>query len=180
MGVAVLAAAALAAQSVIGQRDAEWQARVETESARAEHALAIGDSLRVEADSLEALADSLAGAAHARDTVIVTMIEELPAPPPDCEPFTAPRDSVIAEQERRYADASAALENQRSAADQLRLAEAKARESADSLLAVLADRPRPLSPFIPEVGVGPFAGICATGQPCAGFGVSLSWKVRLF
>lgn len=180
LGAVAIVAAVLALRSFVGARDAEWQARVERESARAETALAIGDSLRVEATELEGLATSLAFQAEQRDTVIIRMIEELPAPPPDCEAFTAPRDSVIIEQEERYADVTAALDAQREATARLRVAEALARQSADSLLSVLDDRPRPLSPLIPTIGLGATAGVCTTGQPCVAVGLTLSWEVNLF
>jgi hypothetical protein len=180
LGAVAVVAAVLVVRSWAGQRDAEWQERVEREVARAEEALAIGDSIRVEAESYESLADSLATASKQRDTVIVRMVEELPAPPVDCEPFTAPRDSVIAEMAERHDDVAAAFEAEREAAALLRAAEARARVSADSLLAVLDDRPRPLSPLIPKVGLGATAGICTTGQPCVAVGLTLSWEVKLF
>jgi hypothetical protein len=180
VGVAVLAAAILAVRSFVGARDAEWQARVERETARAEVALTIGDSLREEATFLGEVADSLAHEAEIRDTVIVRMVEELPAPPPDCEPFTAPRDSVILVMQERHADIASALRAQREASGLLRAAEAQARNAADSLLAVLDDRPRPLSPLIPKVGLGATAGICTNGQPCVSFGLTVNWEVKLF
>lgn len=181
LGAVAVVAAVLIVRSLWAAKDAEWQERVEREMARAEVLLEIGDSLRVEAESYEELADSLAVAAETRDTVIVTMIEELPAPPADCEPYTAPRDSVIAEQEKRYDDVTAALEAQREATAKLRIAEAKARMAGDSLLAVLSDRPRPLSPLIPSVGLGCTAGLSPlTRQADVVCGLSLSWEVKLF
>ena len=175
-----MVAAVLTIRSFVGARDAEWQARVERETVRAEVNLAIGDSLRAAADEMQGMVDSYALLAEQKDTVIVRMVEELPAPPPDCEPFTAPRDSVIMVMEERHDNVSAALESQREAARLLRQAEARARTSADSLLAVLDDRPTPLSPLIPRVGLGATAGICTTGQPCVAVGLTLSWEVRLF
>lgn len=181
LGAAAVVAAVLAIRSFVGARDAEWQARVEREAARAEVALALGDSLRSAADRLETEVDSLVSNAARLDTVVQTRIVELPAPPTDCEPFTAPRDSVILLQEERFTSVSAALEREREAAALLRQAEAHARESADSLLAVLDDRPRPLSPLIPTVGLGCSAGLSVTtGTPDAACGLTLSWEVRLF
>ena len=180
LGAAAIVAAVLTVRSVWAAKDAEWQERVERESARAEAALVVGDSLRVEAISLEARADSLETVAAQRDTVIQTRIVNLPAPTPDCEPFTAPRDSVIFLQAEQIEDVRSAFEAQREASARLRAAEAHARQAADSLLAVLDDRPRPLSPLIPKVGLGATAGICTTGQPCVAVGLSLSWEVKLF
>lgn len=180
LGATAIVAVVLVVRSYVGAKDAEWQTRVEVVQAQSRENLAIGDSLREEAAELRGLATSLAFAAEQRDTVVIRMVEQLPAPPPDCEPFTLPRDSVIIALQEQYGLATAAYRTERSASDQLRLAEAKARESSDSLLAVLADRPKPLSPLIPEIGVGLFAGLCTTGQPCAGVGVGFQWKVRMF
>lgn len=180
LGAAAVVAAVLIVRSYWSANDAEWQERVERESARAEAARDIGDSLRVEAESYEKLADALAISSAEKDEAIGLLMEELPTPPPDCEPFTAPRDSVIALQEERHDDDRAALEAERSATDQLRLAEAAARGATDSLLAVLNDRPRPLSPLIPSIGLGATAGLCTTGQPCVAVGLTLSWEVNLF
>jgi hypothetical protein len=180
LGAVAVVAAVLAVRSWAGQRDAEWQARVERVQAQADAALAIGDSLRVEATSLGVVADSLKIESEKQDTVIVHMVEQLPAPPPDCEPFTLPRDSVIMFMEERHETITEAFERQREASALLRQAEARAREAADSLSSVLDDRPTPLSPFIPRVGLGATAGICTTGQPCVAVGLTLSWEVRLF
>lgn len=181
LGAVAIVAAVLVVRSWAGQRDAEWQERVEREMVRAEEALAVGDSLRVEARSYEEVADSLAVEAETRDTVIVTMVKELPAPPADCEPYTAPRDSVIVQQEERYDDITAAFEAERQAAALLRAAEAKARMAADSLSGVLSDRPRPLSPLIPSVGLGCTVGISPlTRRADAACGLSLQWEVNLF
>lgn len=182
LGAAAVVAAVLVARSVIGARDAEWQARVERETARAEAALLYGDSLRVEADSLEAQVDSLETRVSVRDTVIRRVVERIPVEvPADCEPFTAPRDTAILLLTEQVHDVSDALAAQREAAARLRQAEYQARIAADSLLAVLDDRPRPLSPLIPSVGLGCTAGLSVTTRaPDAACGLTLSWEVRLF
>jgi hypothetical protein len=180
LGAVAVVAAVLVLRSFLSARDAEWQARVETEMVRAELALGEADSFAYQAALQEARADSAFALAEERDTVIIRMVEELPAPPVDCEPFTAPRDSVIMVMEERHNDIRTAFEKEREAAALLRQAEAAAHRAADSLMAVLDDRPRPVSPLIPEIGVGVFAGMCSTGQPCAGIGVGVQWKVRLF
>lgn len=166
--------------SFVGMRDAAWQARVETVMDIATIELARADSLLTENELLQMEADSLANEAAKRDTVIIRMVEELPTPAPSCEAFTEPRDRVIRFQEVRYGDLQAAYDKRGDAMDLLRRAEIAARGAADSLYAVLDDRPRPLSLLIPEVGVGAFAGVCSTGAPCAGIGFTLQWKVRLF
>jgi hypothetical protein len=179
VALALVAGVAYASSVYLRKQD-EWESRVRVVEAQAEANLAVADSAKARATELEGLATSLAFKAEQRDTVIIRMVEELPAPPEDCEPFTAPRDSVIAQQEERYADVSAAFDAQREATASLRVAEARARAAADSALAVLSDRPLPRSPLIPEIGLGVTAGICTTGQPCVAVGVQLNWKVRLF
>lgn len=177
---ALLAGAVIAVRSYVGMKDHDWQIRVEEEMTRATLAL---DSARVDrarADSASARADELSLAVAARDVRIDAMRSALPEPTEDCEVFTAPRDSVIAEMDVRHEDVLAALDSERSATALLRAAEARAHASADSLFAVLKDRPRPLSPLIPSVGVGITAGICSTGQPCIAAGLTLSWEIRIF
>lgn len=180
LGAVAIAVAVLAVRSFVGVRDAEWQARVGIEMARAEEALAANDSLREQAANLQLISDSLVANAVEQDTVIIRMIEELPAPPAEAEPFTAPRDSVITAQQEHIETLSDALTAQREASGLLAAAEAEARAAADSLYAVLDDRPRPLSPLIPSLGLGATAGICTTGQPCVAVGLTLSWEVKLF
>lgn len=177
--LAVLAGVAYASSVYLRKQD-EWNARVERVQAEARANLALADSATARADELQGLSDSLAFLAEQRDTVIIRMIEELPAPPADCEPYTAPRDSVIHELGLRADDLLAAFEIERTASDQLRIAEARSHAAADSLAAVLSDRPLPKPGWIPEIGLGATAGICTTGQPCVAVGVTLSWKVRLF
>lgn len=182
LGAAAVVAAVLAVRSFIGARDAEWNARVERESARAEAALAVGDSLRQDAARAARAADSLAVEASIRDTVIQRVVERIPVvTPPECEPFTAPRDTAILLLKEQVATVTDAFERQREATARLRAAEQMARASADSLLAVLGDRPRPLSPLIPKVGLGCSAGVSVTrGAPDAACGLTLSWEVKLF
>ena len=179
VAVAVLAAV-LVVRSVIGAKDAEWQSRVERVTTESRANLAAADIARLRADDLQELADSLMAESVKRDTVIVTRIKNLPAPPPDCEPFTIPRDEIIIDLRKQKNLVATAFARERQASTQLRMAEAGARRSADSLLAVLDDRPRPVSPLIPALGIGATAGICTTGQPCMAVGLTLSWKLELF
>lgn len=181
LGTAAVVAVVLSVRSWAGQRDAEWQARVERVQATADVALAIGDSLREEATTLGVVADSLKIEADRQDTVIVVKIKTLPTPPPDCEPFTLPRDSVILLQEERYETITEAFNRARTESTLLRQAEAEARTAADSLSSVLDARPTPMSPLIPTVGLGCTAGISAlTRQPDVACGLTMSWEVKLF
>lgn len=179
LGAVAVVAIALGVRHFFGQKDAEWQARVERVSAMVQTERARADAVARQAVAFQTVADSLRAEAARRDTVIVTRIERLPVPPPDCEAFTLPRDSVILEQERRYGDILSAFDAERQASARLYSAFVATSFSADSLQAVLDDRPRPLSPLIPRVGLGVTAGICTTGQPCAAVGLTLSWEVKL-
>lgn len=177
---AAVVAAVLVARSFVNQRDAIWQERVEREMARAEESLRAVDRAQAEAAALEIAVDSLIAKDAIKDTVIITMIEELPAPPPDCEEFTAPRDSVIRLLREQRLNVLEALRVQREAAALLQNAADQAATTADSLYSVLGDRPRPVSPLLPKVGVGVVAGLCTTGQPCVAGGLSVQWEVNLF
>ena len=179
VALAVLAGVAFVSSLYLRQQD-EWEGRVRVAEALAAENLTAADSLLAVAIRFEDEAIALAIQAEQRDTVIIRMIEELPAPPSEALPYTEPRDSVIAEMAARHDDISAAYESEREAAALLRLAEGRAHAAADSLMAVLDDRPIPRPGFIPEVGFGVTAGVCTTGQPCVAVGVTLSWKVRLF
>ena len=180
IGAAAVVAAVLILRSFIGAQDAEWQERVERIQAEAAVNLATATRTVARADTLEALVDSLSTAVRYQDTLIIRMVEQLPAPPPDCEPFTAPRDSVILHMEKRHESITTAFERQREASALLRTAEVQAHRAADSLMAVLDDRPRPVNPLIPKIGLGATVGICTDGRPCVAFGLQLSWEVNLF
>ena len=180
VGAAAIVAAVLTIRGMVGARDAEWQARVDRVISDTEVALAEGTVFRSNADSLTTLADSLRIEASRRDTVIQEMIVELPAPPAECETFTLPRDRVILTLGEQIVTITAEAEAERGAAQLLRLAEAHARMSADSLRAVLDDRPKPLPSFIPRIGLGATAGVNSHGQPDVVFGFTLSWEVKLF
>lgn len=180
LGAAAVVVAVLMVRGLLGARDAEWNARVEREMDRAQVALGVNAGLRVEASELQALADSLRTEASRRDTVILKEIVSLPAPPAECESFTLPRDRVIFLQGEQITTLRTENNIVRQRAELLRRAEILARSSADSMLALLQDRPRPLSPLIPSIGLGATAGVCTTGQPCVAIGLTLSWEVKLF
>ncbi len=180
VGAAAVLVAVLAVRSIVGARDAEWQARVDRVLVSTSTALAEGAVHLSNADSLTTLADSLRVEASRRDTVIQKMIVELPAPTAGCEAFTLPRDNVIFTLGEQVIELTLVADTERSAAQKLRLAEALARLSADSLRAVLIDRPKPLPAFLPSIGLGVTAGVNTRGQPDVVFGLTLSWEVKLF
>ena len=133
----------------------------------------------VRADSAEARATALANRVLARDTVFVrerAEARDIAAAAPDtCAPVVAAYERVLATSDSAKTDAMAAYAAEREATARLRSALGGAMASIDTLRVTLDSRPGPHLPFIPRLGVGVFAGICADGRACVGAGVTLSW-----
>jgi hypothetical protein len=95
--------------------------------------------------------------------------------------FTLPRDSIIVELESINREWAVAYEVQKAAADTLRFANRSLRGAVDSLstavAAALASQPDHRW-YVPRLGVGGFAGVCANG-PCTGVGLTVSFDVDL-
>lgn len=126
------------------------------------------------ADAAEARADSIGGlaAGHVRDArrslarASETRRAQRALPVPDsCVAVAAERDSLI--------DTLFIVAGAYDTAVTLRDAEAAALRAATDSLRSAARRPF----WKPEVGMGPFLGVCADGKPCAGVGVTLSWRI---
>lgn len=151
---------------------------------RAQAAEALADSLQTvaahavaRADSAEARVDTIEVRVAVRDTVIRRIMTELPVPTVQCLKETAPRDSIIRLQDQQIADLQVALDEQQSATTDLRSALDATQEALDSTLSALSARPR--FTFAPEITLGGFAGICTTGQPCAGLGVGIGFRIPI-
>lgn len=151
---------------------------------RARAAEALADSLQqvaqhavARADSAEARVDTIEVRVAVRDTVIRRIVTELPVPTVQCLKETAPRDSIIHLQDLQIADLRVALDEEQSAAGDLRIALDATQTALDSTLSALAARPK--FTFAPEITVGGFAGICTTGQPCAGIGVGVGFRIPI-
>lgn len=131
---------------------------------------------RERAEAFKREADSLAVELKRKAPEIRTRIVEVQAATPDSlrdEPAIVLRDEIIADLRNESDGWQRAYELQGEA---LRLAES----SRDSLAAVLKDRPGEPKWYIPTVGVGPYAGIDATGRPSIGpVAVTLTWRIRL-
>lgn len=182
-GVAVLAAAALAAQSYFGRRQAEWEARVRLVQAQAALERQRAEEAVARADSFEFRADSLAGEAGRVRVVVQERIDSVRAvPTPDeCLAFVEPRDRLIDSLVVAYDVLEDAFEEEAKANSELRYANVRALLAVDSLNAVLSDRPKPRPAWLPEVGLGCAAGISVTSaRPDAACGLTMTWKVRLF
>ena len=175
---ALLLGGVLAVNHIVDKLNADWQARVDSVQTFADGETARAEVLHSEASYLQAQADSLAALAPVVDTMRIVEIMEV-AVPDTCEVFVAPRDSVISELLQNNGLLREALATERTAAERLRAAYVSLEVAYDSVSAVLDDRPIQLPRFIPRVSMGAFAGICTDGQPCAGIGIGLTWKVRL-
>lgn len=181
VGVAV-SAVAVTVGRCYDSRLSEWEARVERVEHQVQRETARADSLKNVAKERVARADSLASLLRTRAPKIRERIVRVREETPDSlaeHPAIVKRDSII-EGLREESDGwRRAFEEQARARialeDALRTTEA----SRDSLSAVLSDRPSEKPWWVPEVVVGPSAGITTTGQPYAGAGVTLGWKVKL-
>lgn len=144
------------------QREAVTLARVESERERAE--------------AFKREAEEIAVELARKAPEIRTRIIEVQAATPDSlrnEPSIVLRDSLIADLRNEADGWRRAYEIQGEA---LALVEA----SRDSLLALVKDRPGERPWYVPTIGVGPYAGIDATGRPSIGpVAVTLSWRIRL-
>jgi len=154
---------------------------------RAVHALALADTATSRADSLEAVAsaantraEEMAELAAQRGRLAQQRVVEIRerAVPDTCLSYTTPRDEVIDTLLVSVDRWGAAWGEGVAARVALTSANLSLRLVADSMSAVLRDRPGGRSAWVPTVGLGLFTGLCVGGDPCAGVGVTLSWSIR--
>lgn len=177
----VLAVAAAVYMSVVvmvvdgihTRQEAAWQQRAASavEQAKQEHirtlaAERVAEAARVRADSLAERAARAAPVVRER----IRVVRDSAPPDPARDEII---DTLVVESDTRQEAFQAASE----AADTLRAALTASQATTDSLGAVLAARPRPRSPWLPSLGVGPIVGLCSDLRPCVGVGVALTWKV---
>jgi hypothetical protein len=174
VGLVVLAVTSLVADRCYSSRASEWEARVVAVQRVADEHRQRAEAAEVEAEKLRSQAAAIAEAAEARQPVIDTMIVRLP---PAETPGEAQRDTIITELQTQVQTWKSAYQKQLEAGAVLRVALGEMTARGDSLEAVLADRPTKKPWWIPEVVMGPFAGLCSEGRPCAGVGVALGWKI---
>lgn len=183
--IALLAAGVVVVLLVVdrcGRTDrVEWEQRVaQAQSAHEKTAQRLTSALvreRRRADSVEARARALT----ARDAEIDTLIQRVRVNTPselDTVPAVVDRDTIIDRLVRSRDRWKRMYENEHAANRRLQRHLQEALADSDSLSAVLDDRPGPEPWWLPEVGVGPFAGWCARG-PCAGAGITVSWEISL-
>ena len=157
----------------------EYERRIDAAEQFTDSLAAVIVSESERADNEQARADSLAGRVLARDTVFVrerAEARDIAAAAPDtCAPVVAAYERVLATADSSKKDALSAFEAEREATAALRVARDAALASRDTLQTTLDSRPGPHLPFIPRLGAGLFAGVCADGRACVGAGVTLSW-----
>lgn len=180
--VAAIAVALFVLDSCWRSQNAEWEARVERVQEQARQDSAATQEHIARADVLEQQVDVLQRRVSNRDVAIDGLRDAIASAPIPEEsiPAVTLRDELIAEQNAQINDLTVALDIEREAAAELRLALDDSISRGDSLSAVLDDRPRPKPSWLPRISIGPFAGICTDASTCTGVGVQLSWEVKLF
>lgn len=160
----------------------QWEQRVETlqraHEATRTRALDLLEAERARADSAEARAQRL----RVQEPIIRERIDSVRVHTPvelQDEPAIVQRDSIIDGLIRQRDQWKALYEEEHTANKRLRRALDNAVADADSLSAVLDDRPGDRPWFIPRLGLGPGAGITFDGDPYAGVGVHISWSISL-
>lgn len=181
IGLALVATAGSIFDAILTNKDAEWQARVDRVLEDAEAGELVRDSALAYADSMGAWADSVVAQADARAPVIrerVHYIRDSIPVPDTCWAAVAPRDSIIDVLQTENDRLRIAFTAERTAAQTLRGSLIAADATIDSLVSVLRARPR-ARPWLPELRIGPQAGIGFDGTAHAGVGINIGWKIPL-
>lgn len=180
MRYAVAVAALLFVLSLVqdflhGRERAQW----DSDRARIIESVAQKDAqivkLMLRADSASAVADSIAQEARARQPEIRERIRVVV----DTLPPDTIRDPIIHDLLTEAEQWQAAYEWEVEAHAETRQALVLARASVDSLTALAHRVPDERSPWLPQVGIGLFTGVCSSGTVCTGAGATLSWRIRL-
>lgn len=167
---------ALAAHScATKERAVEWEARADSALAVARQESALAASAAAAAAEAEARAVRLARSAEGRGAGVRERVVLLGGAGEPQSPAIAVRDTLIAQMDTVAREWEAAYREQVVATDSLKVSLGHLTVARDSLVSVLEDRPRPRSSWMPEIGAGPFVGVCTSG-PCLGVGVSLTWR----
>lgn len=180
---AVVVIAVVVAGQCVHQNESEWEDRVERlqkdfAESRARYEEALEDA-KERADSAETLAEEARAHQPAIEKRIRTVRVETP---PDLEdhPAIVVRDSIIDAQQDQIGRWRSAFEQQRRAFLDLQEVAEDALAQADSLSAVLGDRPSGRPWWLPRLGVGPYVGVNAKGEPSIGpVSAHISWEIKL-
>lgn len=177
--LAVLVAVSVGYSILYGRNQSAWEDRVQV-------VLKDAELLKTQAEVYSRLATEASIRAARIDTVSIERVRvvrervvevrevEVPA---IAHPFVAPRDSIIDELLVAVDEKDEAIAEYISVAEFLRQESGMFEMRGDSLEAVLMERPGPRKWWIPQVGVGPFVGMCQGGGICSGVGVTLSWRL---
>lgn len=179
--LALLLAATLRLQGCDRERRAAWEADAARVTAAARLERARADSANARAAAAEVRADSAMAAADAlrsRRIAVRVRVDTMHVPV-EAQPYTAPRDTLIALLSAEADTLRAVVAAQDTAIAQLRTANGHLRAALDSTVAVLERRPRTRW-WVPEVRVG-YGGVLsvAEGRMYHGPAVVVGWKITL-
>lgn len=180
-GIVVIVALVAAGYWVYSAKQ-EWEQLARSALSESARQSARADSAEVRALSASARADSIAAEAARIEPIIrerVRIVRDTVPVPDECVEVVAQRDSLLDEALANSDRWRSAFVAESLAVVDLRVANSALRLANDTLTAALEARPRPWPKWLPEIRVGPQAGICTDGRACAGVGVSVGWKVPL-
>ena len=174
---AALVVALLVAGRCYGERESEWEARVERVQATAAQLRAEVVWERAVVESLTRENVRLVAGISDRAIVTDTLIIELP---PAETPGEVARDEIIVRLTGERDDAIDAFHRQVAATARLNAALGVALARGDSLAAVLEDRPSGRPWYLPRIGLGPSVGTDTQGQVRAHvLSVGVFWEVGI-
>jgi len=168
-----------------GYRETVWRERIADEQAHAETARITANRVVAEYRDKMASLQPVIVERIKRDTLVIRAVTNLPASPaPICDSAIAIRDTVISELATSVTEWKDLMKQQQEASARLLVAADSLRNAETSALHKQIDlyKNPPGSSFLgrlfkPEIRPGAFAGYCVNGVPCAGVGLTLSWKL---
>lgn len=154
----------------------EWEKRAGAAIATSKQLRSRVEALQSEADQLRSQAVAAAEEAEAREPIVRERIAVLP---PAETPGEVERDEIIVEVQEVSDQWKLAYHTESAAHNKTREALFHALVRGDSLEITLEERPGAKPWWIPELSVGPQAGLSTTGKPYVGFGATLGWKIKI-
>jgi hypothetical protein len=177
IGLGVLTVTSVVTDRCYRARADEWENRVQVGLNEAENLRARAEAAEAEAAELRSQAEARAGEAEVRVPIIRERIVQLPPP---VTPRDTAADEIIRELEENRDEFKLAYDLERAAHDKTREALFLEQVRGDSLYILLEERPTKKPWWIPELSVGPQAGVrWPDGKPYVGVGVTLGWKISL-
>ncbi len=177
IAVALLVGFALIGERCYGGKAEEWERRVRVAMNEADNLRERAEAAEAEAEQLRSQAAAAAEGAEARAPEIRERIVQLP--PPETPRDTA-ADQIIRDLEENRDEYKLAYELEQAAHNKTREALFNEQVRGDSLYILLEERPKAKPWWIPELSLGPQAGVrWPDGKPYVGFGVTVGWKIKL-